>query len=162
MIVFNYNSSSPADMMIHVNVWFGWSLIRQCLLVKWVRIDIYVNYNHVVSLRHTRWLWQSLILIESTPQLNCWWDLLSSWFNIGLFPGVLVPNKHEALTLEHWSIQFKFSVTRSCVSLPRYTTSSDWKFMLFVKFKSQHISVFQDWKYILLLTTGSDQGWYRC
>ena len=41
--------------------------------------------------------------------------------------------------LDHWPIPFKFSVTWSRVSLPRSTTSSDWKFVLFVKFKSQHI-----------------------
>ena len=44
--------------------------------------------------------------------------------------------------------------TWSCVSLPRSTTSSDWKYVLYVKFKSQHISVFQDWKHISFLTTG--------
>ena len=50
--------------------------------------------------------------------------------------------------LEHWPIQFKFSVTWSCVSLPRHTTSSDWKCVLFEKFKSQYISVFQDQRHI--------------
>ena len=34
-------------------------------------------------------------------------------------------------------IQFEFSVTWSCVSLPQSTTSSDWKFVLFVEFRSQ-------------------------
>ena len=70
----------------------------------------------------------------------------------------------ELKPLEHWVIQFKFSVTWSCVSLPRHTTSSDWKFMLFVKFRSQmaiYISVFQDWKHILLWTAGY-QGLYKC
>ena len=57
---------------------------------------------------------------------------------------------------EHWPIQFKFSVDWSRVSLPRSTTSSEWKCVLFVKFKSQHkgLSVFQYWKNILFLTTG--------
>ena len=55
--------------------------------------------------------------------------------------------------LEHWAIQFKFSVTKSCVSLPRYTTSSEWRCKWFVKFKFLHISVFQDWRHTLLLTT---------
>ena len=57
------------------------------------------------------------------------------------------------LTLEHRAIQFEFSVTWSCVSLPRYTISSDCKFMWFVKFKSQHISVFKYWRHILLSKT---------
>ena len=51
---------------------------------------------------------------------------------------------------EHWAIQFKFSVTWSCVSLPRYITSSDWKCVWFEKFKSQHVLVFQYLRYILL------------
>ena len=55
-------------------------------------------------------------------------------------------------------VQFKFSVTWSCVSLPRHTTSSDWKY---VKFKSQYISVFQDWRHILLWTARY-QGLYGC
>ena len=36
-----------------------------------------------------------------------------------------------------------------------------WKFVLFVKFRSQHISVFQDWKHILFFTTdhiGADEN----
>ena len=40
---------------------------------------------------------------------------------------------------EHWESLFKFSVTWSCVSLPRSTTSSDCKFVWFAKFKSKHI-----------------------
>ena len=36
-----------------------------------------------------------------------------------------------------------------CVSLPRSTTSSDWKFVLFVKFKCQHISVSRLKEYLL-------------
>ena len=47
--------------------------------------------------------------------------------------------------LKHWPIQFKFSVTCSCVLLPRSTAWSDWKIVLFVKFKSLQISVFQNW-----------------
>ena len=39
-------------------------------------------------------------------------------------------------------IASKFSVTWSCVSLPRYTTSSDRKCMGFVIPKTQHMSVF--------------------
>ena len=41
--------------------------------------------------------------------------------------------------LQHRAIKFKFSVTWSCVSLPRSTTSSDRKFVWFAKFESQHI-----------------------
>ena len=56
--------------------------------------------------------------------------------------------------LEHWAKQFKFSSTWSCVSLPQSTISSDWKFVLFVKFEFQHIAVFQDWKHIYFFNNG--------
>ena len=60
-----------------------------------------------------------------------------------------ISNVRPRLTLR----RFKFSVTWSCVSLPRSTTTSDWKFVWFTKLISHHISVFQDLKHILLLTT---------
>ena len=49
-------------------------------------------------------------------------------------------------TLTHWSYQYiyiSFSVTWSCVSLARFTTSSHWKLLRFMKFKSPPIAM---WK----------------
>ena len=34
----------------------------------------------------------------------------------------------------------------------------DWTFVLFVKFRTPHLYVFQDWKLIIFLTTGYTSG----
>ena len=66
-----------------------------------------------------------------------------------------MPQHLACWPLEHWDIKFKFSITwTSSVSLLPTTTSSYFKFVWFGQFKSQHISVFQERKHILLLTTG--------
>ena len=69
------------------------------------------------------------------------------------------PAAHQPL--EHWAKKFLFLATWSCVSLPRSTTSSDRKCVLFVKFMFQHISVFKDWKHIFFLTTVYNTGAYN-
>ena len=61
------------------------------------------------------------------------------WFQAGITTIIIIMTM--LALIDHLAIQFKFSVTWSCVSLPRYTTSSERKFMLFVKLKSRYIGV---------------------
>ena len=88
-------------------------------------------------------MFSHLKLCLATAKHNLKWLKIYVFYNLGN----LSPNIYQCFKIE--SI---FSVTWSCVSLPRYTTSSDWKCMLLLTFKSQYISLFQDWRHILLWT----------
>ena len=55
-----------------------------------------------------------------------------------------------AITLRAPGIEFKFPVTWSCGSVPRPTTSSQWKYLAFMKFDSKFVSLFQNFRHIHL------------
>ena len=113
--------------------------------------DIHLRPQHTTpwSLAHSH----SQIHVEHVVVARHACDLLDNSHIYCKLARLKISDKiHEPV--ENWAKIFQFSATRNCVSLPRSTTSGDWKCVLFVKFKSQHLSVFQDWKHILLLATG--------
>ena len=61
--------------------------------------------------------------------------------------------------LDHWIIQFKFSVTWSCVSLPRPTTSSYQKLVLFVKLCPKIYQCFKILPIVMLIILSKMNYW---